>query len=112
MGVLTWLKKCCGSDESVNPVEKDLTPPVPIELSRKSPSTDSRVIGGSKCLDTHVSQVPLSDNVRVDKDHREHESEVAKSLWDRAYDSLDPALVDKYEKLLSARLQTPSEYLM
>ncbi|PLB50853.1 hypothetical protein P170DRAFT_316896, partial [Aspergillus steynii IBT 23096] len=37
-----------------------------------------------------------------------HEPEVAKSLWDRAYDSLDPALVEKYEKLLSARLQTPN----
>lgn len=109
MGLGTWLK-CCGSEKSVHEDEKDLPPPRPTGLSEKSPPSQPKVDAGSKCLDPHVSQADSPDNVEVN-DAQDGEPNAKKSLWDRAYDSLDPELVQKYEKLLSAKLQKPSEYL-
>ena len=37
-------------------------------------------------------------------------SDTARSLWDLAYDALDPRLVTKYEKLLSRELPKTSAY--
>lgn len=101
MGLRTWIRKWFHSDRPVRGVENGSASPSPTAVARK-PASQPVVVNGSRCRETH----PSSDNEEESRVQRARGSD-SPSLWDRAYDSVDSRLVQKYEKLLSTNLHTP-----
>ncbi|KAK1142045.1 hypothetical protein N8T08_008251 [Aspergillus melleus] len=104
MGLRTWIRKWFHSDRPVRGVENGSASPSPTAVARK-PASQPAVVNGSRCRETHTP----SDNEEESRVQRARGSD-SPSLWDRAYDSVDSKLVQKYEKLLSTNLQITSKF--